>query len=243
MYENVRPGDRGLMRGEVDYDEADEYANLDLDDLEELGLVMAPIATSPTATRTATRTAIRTAAPTSPITMLRTRLQTAAPTRVMAPVAPSPTSRCPSGEIYDQIEQMCVLAPTTSILSRFKLAVAPTAAVMAPIKPRDAPTSVSTHPSVPPDSVRVADVLVAQPLPPTSPRFSVRVGAPSVRVSAPSGRIAVPTRRFAEPTLLRMPEPPPTGAKVVGLSRNAKIGLGVGVGAGALLLIYMMTRK
>jgi hypothetical protein len=248
-YEDERYGDRGIMRGEVDYDEFDELAGMDLDYLQEIGAVMAPTtAIAPTTSRCPSGEEydkieqmcrpVQTSTGTT-ITRLRAQLQTTAPSTLVATAPPPPTtSRCPTGEEWDKIEQMCrKVAPTRTFDAlRLATATAPTATVLAPVKPRDTPVISSTHPA-PPDAVRAADVLVKAPAPPSLPSYSSPFKGG--RASAPS---AGPAYRAPAPVeLLTMPDaPPPSTGKVVGLSTTAKVAIGVGAGA---LLLYVMTRK
>jgi hypothetical protein len=200
-YENEQHGDRGIMAGEVDYDEFDELANMDVDDLNEMG-----------ATAFAT---------------------------TMAPS--TSTSRCPSGEEYDRIEQMCRPVQTSTGTARTRLrarlvTAAPSATTLAPIR---TVATVSTHPTAPiaPAITKPAKVAKAPqaPLPSYSSPFK---GGRAVALA--------PAKKFAPispPKLLSIPEyssAAPAVAKRIGLSRNAKIGLGLGAGA---LLLYIMTRK
>lgn len=259
-YENEQHGDRGLLRGESDYDEFDELAALDVDYLEEMGLVAGSIMTAPTYPGTSTPTSqcptgeqydkieqmcveVPTSTGTS-ITTMRARLLTAAPSAVMAPTVSPTTSKCPPGEEWDKIEQMCrvlptdpaTTAPSTRLLYKYR-AIAPTSLTVAPVKPRDAPVGISSHP--PPDSVRIADLLIKAPASPklasySSPFKGGRAAGPSVRDYRTS-----PALKSVSAQMLPMPEPPPDG-QVVGLSTGAKIGIGIGAGA---LLLYIMTRK
>ena len=229
-YEEEEHGDRGLVRGEIDYDEFDELAGLDVDYLQEIGAVMAPATTSPTTSTFSSR--------------LMTSRIAYTPTK-LAPVAPTTTSKCPTDERYDEIEQMCVPVQTSTgtSITRLRTALmtaAPTMQVMAPVavvKPRDTPI-ISSHGTTPPDSVRAADVLTKAPAPPRLPSYSSAFKGGKV-AKAPAWTPSAPR---APIQMLEMPAPPPsaTGGKVVGLSTGAKIGLGLGAGA---LLLYIMTRK
>jgi hypothetical protein len=231
-YEDERYGDRGILRGEVDYDQFDELAGLDVDYLQEIGAVLAPATTAPTTT-------------TRP-RLLTSRIAYSAPS-TLAPAPTSPTtSRCPSGEEYDKIEQMCRPVQTstgttlTTLRARLQTAAPSTAQVLAPVKPRDAPVSASAHP--PPDAVRAADVLLKPPPSPGLPSYSDPWKGSGGRRGSGSPGMAPPSAT-APITLLEMPDAPPpsaTGGKVVGLSTGAKIGIGLGAGA---LLLYIMTRK
>ena len=228
-YEDERYGDRGILRGEEDYEEFDALAGMDVDYLQEIGAVLAPTTTAPTTT-------------TRP-RLLTSRIAYSAPTTMAPPPKPPSTSQCPAGEIRDEIEQMCVPVQTstgTAITTlRARLQTAAPVAVLAPVKPRDAPIA-SSHP--PPDSVRVADILVKPPASPSLPSYSSPFkggGGGGQQVSSSPGW----SPSAAGPIeLLEMPDAPPpsaTGGKVAGLSTGAKIGIGLGAGA---LLLYIMTR-
>jgi hypothetical protein len=240
------------MRGESDYDEFDELAGMDVDLLQELGLVMAPMTAAPTTTSRCPTderydeieqmcVPVQTSTGTS-ITRLRAQLQTTAPTMVMAPTVSPTTSKCPPGEEWDRIEGNCRVlptdpaptSPTRQLYTKYR-AIAPTSVTVAPVKPRDAPVSSSAHP--PPDAVRAADVLIKAPAPPKLPSYS------SPFKGGRAAAVSVDHRAAPKPVsaqMLQMPVAPPAGGKVVGLSTGAKIGIGIGAGA---LLLYIMTRK
>jgi hypothetical protein len=227
-YQDELSGDRGLLRGEVDYDEFDELANQDVDYLQEIGAVMAPATTSGSTTGSARLTT--------------SRMTYGTPTMMAPKIATAPTSQCPTGEQYDGIEQMCVPVPTstgtslTTLRAKLLTPVMSTtrlATVMAPVTAVP-PRIVSSHGTTPPIDYLIDGGPPQSPLPSSSSKWKASGRATTGQ------EVFKNQQRFVPPEMLVMPAPPPSSANGGGLSTNTKIALGVGAGA---LLLYIVTRK